>query len=300
MIFSEGVVTMKFNNPAADIYVPDGLDPEQALERTTVLSIAAHQDDCEIMAYHAIASCYGEENEWYAGIVLTDGGGSPRSGAFENYTNEQISVKRSQEQRDAAKVGKYSAMVQLAYSSEDVRKNKCDVIEDELVSILKIVHPDTMFIHNLFDRHETHLGACLRAIGALRKLPKNERPRQVYGMEVWRSLDWLSDEDRKLFDTSALPEVAQGVITAFDSQCTPKKRFDLAALGRRVGNATFQAPRDVDETNSCSIGMDLTPLIVNDSMDIREFALEYVKRFYSDVDGLLRKLTNVTGEIKCA
>lgn len=282
---------MKFYNQGADIHVPDGLDPKQALQRTTILSIAAHQDDCEIMAYHAIAKCYESEQDWYTGVVLTDGGGSPRSGAYEHYTNKQIHIKRSQEQREAANAGKYSAMIQLAYSSEDVRKNKRDVIEGELVSILKLSHPHTMFIHNPADRHETHLGACLRAINAIRKLPKEERPKHVYGMEVWRSLDWLSEKDRLIFDTSRYPELAEGVIAAFDSQCTPKKRFDLAAIGRRMGNATFQAPRDIDEINSCSIGMDLTPLIQDDTIDVKEFTLEHVKSFYNDVDKLLQQLT---------
>ena len=47
---------MDFYNQEADIHVPDGLGAEEALARTTVMSIAAHQDDCEIMAYHAIAN----------------------------------------------------------------------------------------------------------------------------------------------------------------------------------------------------------------------------------------------------
>jgi LmbE family N-acetylglucosaminyl deacetylase len=282
---------MKFNNPAGDIFVPDDIEPASALERTTTLSIAAHQDDCEIMAYHAISRCYDANNAWYAAVVLTDGGGSPRSGAYEHFTNEQISVKRSQEQRDAAKIGKYSFVAQLAYSSVDVRLNKRDAIEDELVLILKATRPDTMFIHNPLDRHETHLGACLRTIGALRRLSPDDRPRKVYGMEVWRSLDWLSDADRITFDTSDHPEVAQNVLAAFESQCTPKKRFDLAALGRRIGNATFQAPRDVDEMGSCTIGMDLTPLITGESIDIVEFALAHVNRFYDETKRQLERLT---------
>jgi LmbE family N-acetylglucosaminyl deacetylase len=282
---------MNFNNPSADIFIPDGKEPELALERTTVLSIAAHQDDCEIMAYHAIADCYDADDMWFAAVVLTDGGGSPRSGAYEGYTNGQIAAKRSQEQRNSAEIGKYSFVAQLAYSSEDVRRNKREMIEEELVSILKSVRPSAMFIHNPLDRHETHLGACLRAIGALRRLPADERPRKVYGMEVWRSLDWLCDSDRLTFDTSLHPEVARGVIAAFESQCTPKKRFDLAALGRRVGNATFQAPRDIDETNSCGIGMDLTPLITDTSIDIKEFTLEHIKRFHGEAESLLERLT---------
>ena len=41
---------MKFINAGADIHVPDGACPEEALARTTYMSVAAHQDDCEIMA----------------------------------------------------------------------------------------------------------------------------------------------------------------------------------------------------------------------------------------------------------
>ena len=282
---------MKFYNQEADIHVPDKLEEEQALARTTYMSIAAHQDDCEIMAYHAIEKCYDSEEDWYTAVILTDGGGSPRSGAYADYTNAQIHEKRSQEQRDAADVGKYAAVVQLAYSSEDVRTAKREIIEDELVELIKKARPKYMFIHNPADRHETHLGASLRAIQALRKLPKEMRPEKVYGMEVWRSLDWLSAKDRLIFDTSGHPEIAQGVITAFESQCTPLKRFDLAALGRRLGNATFQAPRDNDVTNSCNIGVDLTPLIENPELDIKEFTLQLIRNFYQEAQELLERFT---------
>lgn len=280
---------MKFYNGEADIHVPDRVAPEEALARTTYMSIAAHQDDCEIMAYHAIAECYGSETDWYTAVVLTDGGGSPRSGAYADYTNEQIHVKRSQEQRDAADAGRYSAVVQLAYSSSDVRTDRCDEIEEELVRLLMAARPRYMFIHNPADRHETHLGACLRALGAIRRLPEKDRPEKVYGMEVWRSLDWLSSKERLIFDTAKHPEVASKVITAFESQCTPLKRFDLAALGRRLGNATFQAPRDNDPTNSCNLGVDLTPLIQDPSLDIKEFTLNLIRNFYQEAEELLTR-----------
>lgn len=278
---------MKFLNACADAYVSDRSTIEEALRRTTYLSIGTHQDDCEIMAYHAISQCYGSEEDWFTAVVLTDGGGSPRSGAFANYTNEQIHIKRSAEQRVAADVGKYSAVIQLCYTSEDVRTARCADAEEELVRIISQVKPKYIFTHNPLDRHETHLGTCIRVIHALRKTPRECRPEKVYGMEVWRSLDWLSDEDRLLFDTSKYPDIENGVIAAYDSQCTPLKRFDLAAIGRRLGNATFQAPRDNDVTNSCSIGMDLTPLMEDETLDIREFALAFIDKFYGDAKELL-------------
>ena len=108
-------------------------------------------------------------------------------------------------------------------------------------------------------------------------------------MEVWRSLDWLSAEDRLIFDTSKHPEIASSVITAFESQCTPLKRFDSAALGRRLGNATFQAPRDNDPTNSCNLGVDLMPLIENPELDIEEFVLALIDRFRAEAGELVHR-----------
>lgn len=280
---------MDFINSGADIHVPDGVNPEAALKRTTYMSIGAHQDDCEIMAYNAIAQCYNSETDWFTAVVLTDGGGSPRSGKYANYTNEQIHIKRSSEQRDAADIGQYAAVIQLAYSSEEVRTSKCDIVEEELIGIFRKACPKYMFIHSPFDRHETHFGACIRTLNALRKLPKEYHPQKVYGMEVWRSLDWLSESDRTMFDTSRYPEIEKGVITAFESQCTPLKRFDLAAIGRRLGNATFQAPRDNNTMRSCNIGLDLTPLIQKPDLCIQEFALAFIDRFYNEVVDMFNK-----------
>ena len=41
-------------------YIPDGMEEKQALERTTHLCIAAHEDDIEFMAYAPIAECFGK------------------------------------------------------------------------------------------------------------------------------------------------------------------------------------------------------------------------------------------------
>ncbi len=71
---------MRFHKSTADLFIPDGLAPEAALARTTHLSIAAHQDDIEIMAYHGIAECFAQRDRWFTGVVVTHGAGSPRNG----------------------------------------------------------------------------------------------------------------------------------------------------------------------------------------------------------------------------
>ena len=53
---------MKFYKPNADFYVPDGIGEAAALARTTHIAICAHQDDIEIMAYHGVAECFGQDD----------------------------------------------------------------------------------------------------------------------------------------------------------------------------------------------------------------------------------------------
>ena len=66
------------------------LKPDAALARTTHLCIAAHKDDIEIMAYHGIAQCFGSREQWFTGVVVTNGAGSPRTGIYGAYTDEEM------------------------------------------------------------------------------------------------------------------------------------------------------------------------------------------------------------------
>ena len=89
-------------------YIPDGLEEEAAVARTTHLAIAAHQDDIEFMAYAPTAECFGAQDKWFGAIVVTDGAGSPRSGIYADYTDEEMKKVRIVEQKKAAFVGEYS------------------------------------------------------------------------------------------------------------------------------------------------------------------------------------------------
>ena len=66
---------MKLHRSGAELFVPDGLPPAGALERTTHLGVSAHQDDLEIMAYHGILEGFSREDRWFTGVVVTDGAG---------------------------------------------------------------------------------------------------------------------------------------------------------------------------------------------------------------------------------
>jgi LmbE family N-acetylglucosaminyl deacetylase len=280
---------MKFSSPAADAYVPDKRPLASALARTTHLCIAAHQDDIEIMAHHGIAECHGRKDRWFTGVVVTDGGGSPRAGRFADFTNEQMKVVRRDEQRRAARLGKYAAALQLAHPSSVVKSPQSTVVRADLVAVLQATTPEVLYLHNPADKHDTHIAVLLRCLEALRSLPRTKRPKQVYGCEVWRNLDWLLDTDKHVLDDSAKPALAAKLIGAFESQIAGGKRYDLAIAGRRLANATFHTSHATDRATALTWAMDLTPLMLDDMLSVEKFTLAYIDRLRADVAARLRR-----------
>ena len=109
---------MKLTKTTAELFVPDGADVDAALKRTTHLGVGAHQDDLEFMAVHGILACFGQADKAFCGVTCTDGAGSSRSGVYASYTDEQMRAVRRQEQRTAAMVGRYGAMLPAKPHSE--------------------------------------------------------------------------------------------------------------------------------------------------------------------------------------
>ena len=273
---------MKLSERNIEIFVPNPTDRATALARTTDLCIAAHQDDIETMAFGPIAACYGSAVRHFTGVVVTDGGGSPRSGVYADYSDEDMKVIRIEEQKNAARIGRYSAQIFLAHSSKDVKQPVNRPLVDELKNIITACTPDVLYTHNLADKHDTHVALALQVIRALRELPAQLRPKKTVAMEVWRGLDWLNDEDKEIFDTSAYPNIAAALIGLFDSQVSGGKRYDLAAQGRWLANATFFASHAVDAFKSASFGLDMTDL-VNSTADPAEFIGGHIDKFKQDV-----------------
>ncbi len=280
---------MKFSSTAADAYVPDGTPLPAALARTTHLCIAAHQDDIEIMAYHGIAECHGSTDRWLTGVVVTDGSGSPRAGKFANHSDEQMKAVRREEQRRAAKIGQYSAVIQLAHPSTVVKSARSAGLRDDLRAIVAAAGAHTVYLHNPADKHDTHVAVFLRSLEALRSQPAAKRPKQVYGCEVWRDLDWLVDADKQVLDASAKPRLAAELVAVFASQIAGGKRYDLATAGRRLANATFHASHSTDGATALTWAMDLTPLVRNEKLSIEEFTLGHIDRLRADVAARLKK-----------
>ena len=279
---------MLFHHSSADLFVPDGSEPEAALARTTHLCISAHQDDIEIMAYHGIAECFGRKDRWFTGVVVTNGAGSPRSGIYGDYTDEQMQKVRLLEQRKAAYVGEYACQVQLGFSSSEVKNpHNANVIED-LTRILRATRPEIVYLHNLADKHDTHVAVATRAIAALRAVRAEATPQHVYGCEVWRDLDWMADEDKRVLPVSARSNIAASLVGVFDSQVTGGKRYDLATAGRRLAHATYYASHGTDEESAVNFAMDLTPLVQDPTLPIAGYILGFVDRLRADVEKRLK------------
>lgn len=281
---------MELNQNTAEIFIPDGRAASDALSRTTHLCIAAHQDDIEIMAAQPIIECFQHKHKWFCGVVVTDGRGSPRDDLYKDYSDEEMRQVRMQEQRKAAIIGEYTALVMLDHPSKTVKDPSQSTVIDDLIQVLRATQPTHVYTHNLADKHDTHVAVALRVINAIRRLPPNERPQKLIGCEVWRSLDWVIDSDKILMDTSQHENLQSALLGVYDSQICGGKRYDLASLCRRRTNATYFETHGVDVFQGLSFGIDMSPLITDEHTDIKAFIQGYVDRFSQDIAERLTRI----------
>lgn len=280
-----------FTKENQEVYVPDGTDPDEALRRTTHLTIAAHQDDIEIMAIDGILQGLKDPEAHFSGCVITDGHGSPRAGKFGHVSDDEIAQIRIEEQKAAARLGKYSAQVFLGYTSAKVKDPSDPALVDDLTTLLQVTQPQILYTHNPADKHTTHVAVFLRVIQALRRLPKEIRPKKVYGCEVWRNLDWLPDEIKTVFNVSAEHELQAALIDVFESQVAGGKNYTEAIVGRRIANATFFASHATDNATRLAYALDLTPLIEDDSLDVVTWVQGKIAEFNAVVTDTLKALS---------
>ena len=283
---------MNLRKEGAEVFVPDGMAIVEALARTTHMGIGCHQDDLEIMAHHGILTCFGSGESWFLGVTVTNGSGSPRDDLYGDYSDEDMQVVRRAEQKKAAYVGEYGAQVLLDYPSSEVKDPSNRDPVDDLKDLIDAARPTYIYTHNFADKHDTHVGVALRTVQALRELPEEARPEALYGCEVWRDLDWMIDEDKVGFDVAGHENLAAALLGVFDSQDCGGNRYDLASLGRRRAHATYFATHDVEVTDALIFAMDLTPLIVDESLSISDHVQAHIDRF---ADEVMDRIARISG-----
>ena len=254
------------------------------------LCICAHQDDNEIMAMDGVLKGIRSRNYSFALVVTADGGGSARTGEFKDYTDEMMKAVRIKEQQEASEIGRYHSLYLLNYPSKDIKdKNNRDIVE-EYKNIIKELKPEVIYTHSVLDKHPTHLGVAVKVINAIRELSKEYQPKVLYGCEVWRGLDWISDERKIGFDLSKNVKLQKKILDVFKSQIAGGKEYTKASLGRRYANATYFQSHSVDTYKLVNYGIDMRPLIKDRNLSIKEFALSYVDDLRNEISNELGKL----------
>jgi LmbE family N-acetylglucosaminyl deacetylase len=281
---------LRLRADGAEVYVPDGSDAFSALRRTTHLGICAHQDDLEIMAYHGIVECFQRRDRWFSGVTMTNGGGSARDLEYKSYSDAEMVEVRKLEQKKAAFIGEFSTMLLLNHKSSAVKAVENADVAADLDALFSVAQPEIVYTHNLADKHDTHVAVALRVIAALRRVAKDKRPKKVIGCEVWRDLDWLSDADKVVMAVDSHPNLADALTGVFDSQICGGKRYDLAARGRRLANATFFESHLVDKNQALIWGIDLSPLVIDETADPFDFVKRHIDRFAEDVKARIVKM----------
>jgi len=279
---------LTLSHAGSEVFVPDGMGAAQALSRTTHLGIAAHPDDLEIMAIHGILACHASESEWFTGVVATDGAGSPTTAGKPSASAGEIVSTRRAEQKRAAELGRYGALVCLNHSSAEVKDpTRPDILQD-LVAVLRATSAGVVYTHNLADAHDTHVAVALAVIAACRSLDEPERPNSVIGCEVWRDLDWLSSSAKIAMTTGNHEDLEAELLRTFESQLEAGKRIDLGALGRRRAHAAFHEIHNADAHRGIVWGMDLTPA-ARGEIEPSELVKQHISAFASDVESRLRR-----------
>ena len=159
-----------------DLFVPDSVPTDAALRRTTVLGVGAHPDDLELGGVWGVVTCAGRADRWFTGVTCTDGSGSALNAGTGAIDVAELVARRREEQRGAARVGRYGLQVQLGHPSAQVRDPRARaVLVEELAVLIDAARPGVIVGHDLLDRHTTHAAVGLATVEACRSL----RPRPV-------------------------------------------------------------------------------------------------------------------------
>jgi len=277
---------MTFNNPGFDLFFPCEGSNLENLTGYVEIGIVAHQDDLEMVAYPGILECYKNKNKRFGGVVCTNG--IPESSESDN----NIKKIRDTEQKKAAEIGDYEFVLQLDYYSSEIRDGLNTGIESDIKKVIEIATPEVIYTHSPFDRHKTHIAVCRSVINGIRAVEKELRPKKLFGCEVWGGLDWLLEKDRVEFDVGANVELAKKLIGSFSSQINGGKNYEKASIGRRAANATFSDPYQNDITDQIILGVDLTPLIFDEYLDVEGYLIGFVDRFRDNMKENIAKIIN--------
>ncbi len=228
-----------------------------------LLAIAAHQDDIEIMAMDGILKSYGSKKYDFYACIVADFAICDKVGKYAELSDKEMVDVRNAEQIRASEIGEYAGLSMLKHTSKDLEEANNPIIIKELAAKIKEIHPDIIYTHNIFDKRKSHQNVCQCVIAAIKSLPEEDRPKLLYGCEAIRSLDWLSDKYKVVFDLSDNKELQSRLIGVYDSRVEGLRNYTKAVMGRKMANALFNNESN-DEDKLVWYGINLTPIIAKD------------------------------------
>jgi LmbE family N-acetylglucosaminyl deacetylase len=221
----------------------------------------------------------------FGGLIVTSGSGSLRAPQHAALSPSEYAELRWEEQKQAAKMGGYAFVDSLNIESS-VIKTAAGLAElaSQLREYLVEFEIDELYMHQPFDRHTSHVRVAFAVLTALRSLPKERRPAQVLGCEVWRNLDWAPKSSKVLRPLSAADlELQVRLAEVFTSQADPKNAKDYvsALVGRKTANAVFQEGLVGDSGVAQEVYIDLKPW-VESKLSWSELGREYLGKFHQE------------------
>ena len=94
---------------------------------------------------------------WFAGLVATDGRGSPRDDLYQDYTDDEMRLVRFKEQRKAAIIGEFAAQIMLDIPSKMIKDASRSEPVDDILAILRATRQWVGREHRLSHRQ---IGCC--------------------------------------------------------------------------------------------------------------------------------------------
>lgn len=285
---------VRLNRSDSEIFIPDGAELDVALQRSTMMVVAAHQDDIEQLAMHGIVKGLEEGGYRLFGVVASDGAGDRHTGSYTDLSYAELMEVRDREQRRAAVVGRYSAVAMLNHTSPEIKDKSSTHVDEDLVALLEAVRPQSVYMHNPFDRNDTHIALFIRTIEALRTAASHGFvPKHVYGCEAWRGLDWLIHHDSIHLPVNDEAGIGERLIQIYRSQFNDRKYYDLAARGRRIANATRHESHTIEMDEEVVLAVDLLPLVLDATLEPETFARRIIERFETDVRERLKRYRGI-------
>ena len=261
------------------VYVPSKQPLKEVYAKSKHLAIVAHADDIEMLALRPIT----QRSQGFFGIVMGDNKGRPLKPEYKKVSLSKVQNIRESEQEKVARLAKYRGVAFLRLKSKDIKNvRKKEQVVKAIYELIKDMPLKEVYTHSLFDNHPTHVAVAEITIAALKKLPLANRPKAVYGMEVWGSLEWLPDRYKVAFDVSGSVAFIKKLLSFYKSQSYKGHRYDEALLARLKANAMFGKTHNFSTKKALVYGLDLLALLKKGSPSCKKYIEGIIEEFLKE------------------